>query len=102
MRMASPPLLDFDPLLVPVPGENPAGGAIPFEIREKLEEGRKEISLEDFDPDDPARPMEAKKADWNGIIRLAQETLSKTSKNCLCSAPLTEPWANHHALADRG
>jgi type VI secretion system protein ImpA len=97
--MASQPLLDFDPLLVPIPGDNPAGGAIPFEIREKLEEGRKEINLEDFDPEDPAKPTEAKKADWNGIIRLAQETLSKTSKDLLVSARLTEALVKQHGFA---
>jgi type VI secretion system protein ImpA len=97
--MASPSLLEFDPLLAPIPGDNPAGGAIPFEIREKLEEGRKEISLEDFDPDDPARPTEAKKADWNGIIRLAQETLAKTSKDLLTSARLTEALVKQHGFA---
>jgi type VI secretion system protein ImpA len=88
--MASPPLLDFDSLLAPIPGDNPAGGAIPFEIREKLEEGRKEIVLEDYDKDDPARPTEAKKADWAGIVRLAKDTLTKTSKDLLVSARLTE------------
>jgi type VI secretion system protein ImpA len=99
MRMASPPLLNFDSLLSPIPGENPAGGAIPFEIREKLEEGRKEINLEDFDKDDPARPTEAKKADWSGIIRVAQDTLTKTSKDLLVSARLTEALVKQHGFA---
>src|SRR5712692_5199980 len=97
--MASPPLLNFDNLLAPIPGDNPAGGAIPFEVREKLEEGRKEINLEDFDKNDPARPTEAKKADWSGIIRLAQETLSKTSKDLLISARLTEALVKQHGFA---
>jgi len=97
--MASPPVLNSEPLLAPIPGDNPAGGAIPFEIREKLEEGRKEINLEDFDKNDPARPTEAKKADWSGIIRLAQETLSKTSKDLLISARLTEALVKQHGFA---
>lgn len=97
--MASPPLLAFDSLLVPIPGDNPAGGAIPFEIREKLEEGRKEIILEDYDADDPAKPTEAKKADWAGIVRLAQETLTKTSKDLLVSARLTEALVKQHGFA---
>src|SRR5260370_24211376 len=97
--MASPPLLNFESLLAPIPGDNPAGGAIPFEVREKLEEGRKEINLEDFDKDDPARPTEAKKADWSGIIRVAQDTLSKTSKDLLVSARLTEALVKQHGFA---
>ncbi len=97
--MASPPLLDFDSLVAPIPGDNPAGGAIPFEIREKLEEGRKEINLEDFDADDPARPTEAKKADWGGIVRLAKETLTKTSKDLLVSARLTEALVKQNGFA---
>jgi type VI secretion system protein ImpA len=97
--MASPPLLNFESLLAPIPGDNPAGGAIPFEIREKLEEGRKEINLEDFDKDDPARPTEAKKADWAGIIRIAQDTLAKTSKDLLVSARLTEALVKQHGFA---
>jgi type VI secretion system protein ImpA len=97
--MASPPLLNFDTLLAPIPGDNPAGGAIPFEIREKLEEGRKEINLEDFDADDPAKPTEAKKADWAGIVRVAQETLTKTSKDLLVSARLTEALVKQHGFA---
>ncbi len=97
--MASPPLLNFESLLAPIPGDNPAGGAIPFEVREKLEEGRKEINLEDFDKDDPARPTEAKKADWAGIIRIAQDTLSKTSKDLLVSARLTEALVKQHGFA---
>jgi type VI secretion system protein ImpA len=99
LPMASPPLLDFDSLLAPIPGDNPAGGAIPFEIREKLEEGRKEINLEDFDKDDPARPTEAKRADWPGIVRVAQETLTKTSKDLLVSARLTEALVKQYGFA---
>jgi type VI secretion system protein ImpA len=97
--MASPVLLNFETLVAPIPGDNPAGGAIPFEIREKLEEGRKEINLEDFDADDPARPTEAKKADWAGIVRLAQETLTKTSKDLLVSARLTEALVKQNGYA---
>src|SRR5260370_37148492 len=97
--MASPFVLNFEPLLAPIPGDNPAGGAIPFEIREKLEEGRKEINLEDFDKNDPARPTEAKKADWAGIIRVAQDTRAKTSKDLLVSARLTEALVKQHGFA---
>jgi len=97
--MASPPVLNVEPLLAPIPGDNPAGGAIPFEIREKLEEGRKEINPDDFDKDDPARPTVAKKADWAGIIRLSQESLTKTSKDLLTSARLTEALVKQHGFA---
>ena len=44
-------------------------------IRSQLDELRKEINPETFAKNDPRRPEAAKKADWKGIIELAQETL---------------------------
>ncbi len=88
--MATTPLLDFEALLAPVPGDNPAGTSVPFEIRAKLEEMRKEENPEDYEPNDPRRPEKFKTADWLGIVRLAQETLTQTSKDMLVAARLTE------------
>ena len=41
--MASPPLLDIDSLVAPIPGDSPAGAPLPYDVRLKLEELRKEI-----------------------------------------------------------
>jgi type VI secretion system protein ImpA len=97
--MASPRLLNFEELLAPLGGENPAGEPLPFALRELLDEARKEIDPDIYPPDDPMRPAEPKKADWSTIIRLAQETLTGTSKDLLVTARLTEALVRQHGFA---
>lgn len=87
--MSSPVELDFDSLLAPISGDDPAGQSLPFQVKEKLDEMRKEINPDSYAPNDPNRP-ELKKADWNGIVRLSQETLSRTSKDLTAAVRLTE------------
>ncbi len=94
--MPSPPLLDFDALLAPIPGDNPAGGSVPFAVREKLEEFRKEVDPDSFAKNDPTRPEAPIKADWPAISKLAQETLRETSKDLLVAARLTEALVKLH------
>src|SRR5262249_19622125 len=77
-------VVDIDPLLAPLPGENPAGESLPFELRARLEDMRITREGEDVPPE------EVKKADWGGIISLAQETLTQTSKDLLVAARLSE------------
>src|SRR6516165_9713936 len=88
--MASPPAIDIEALLAPIPGDNPAGESLPFAVREKLDEFRKEINPDSFDADDPLRPDQPKPADWPAIVRLCEETLTNTSKDLLASARLLE------------
>lgn len=97
--MATPPLVDFESLLAPISGDNPAGDSLPFAIREKLDEGRKEINPDLFDADDPLRPDKPKKADWPGIIRIATDTLTDTSKDLLAASRLTEGLTKQHGFA---
>ena len=97
--MPTPPLLDFDELVAPIPGDDPAGGSIPFAVREKLEEFRKEVDPDQFDADDPMRPESFQKADWEGIIELAKETLTGTSKDLLIGVRLTEALVKEHGFA---
>ena len=94
--MPSPPLLDLDELIAPIPGDSPAGGPVPFAVREKLEEYRKEINPDDFDPEDPMRPESPQKADWAQAARLARETLAGTSKDLLVAARLAEALTREH------
>ncbi len=82
--------LSVEELLAGVPGDNPAGGPLPYEVKAELEEARKEVDPDAFDPADPARPAEAKYADWPAIVRLAARTLKETSKDLLVAARLTE------------
>ena len=88
--MSSEPLIQFEELLAPIPGDDPAGESVPFAVRAELEEARKEIDLDDFGPNDPLRPAEAKKADWKGIVRTTTKALTTQSKDLLVAARLTE------------
>jgi type VI secretion system protein ImpA len=88
--MPSPPILDFDVLIAPIPGDNPAGSPVPFAVNQQLEEMRKEIDPDSYSANDPTRPEAPKKADWLGTIKLTQETLRDSSKDLLIAARLTE------------
>ena len=96
--MPSPPVVDLDELIAPIPGDSPAGGSVPFAVREKLEEYRKEVDPNDFDPKDPMRPESAVNAEWAGLVRLARETLTGTSKDLLVAARLTEALTKEHGF----
>jgi type VI secretion system protein ImpA len=96
--MPSPSVLSFDELLAPLPGDNPAGDSVPFALREKLENARKEVDPSTFAADDPARPAEPVWADWAGIVRLTQEALRTTSKDLLLAARLTEALVKQHGF----
>jgi type VI secretion system protein ImpA len=82
--------LDFDALLAPIAGDNPAGDGVPFTDRAKLDEFRTEIDPAQWAEDDPMRPKESRPPDWRGIIRLTQKTLTDASKDLLIAARLTE------------
>jgi len=97
--MSSPPLLDFEALVAPIPGARAEGDPVPFEVSQQLEDLRREIDLDSFSPTDPTRPEAPKKADWPGIIQLAQQTLRETSKDLLVAARLTEALAKAHGFA---
>src|ERR1700720_2857497 len=94
--MASPPILDYDMLLAPIEGPDPAGESLPFQVRKKLDDARKEINPNQFAADDPRRPEQPQPADWPGIEQLAQETLAQTSKDLMVAARLTEALVKHH------
>jgi type VI secretion system protein ImpA len=96
--MPSPPILDLDELVAPIPGDSPAGGSAPFAVREKLEEYRKEVDPNDFDAKDPMRPEAPVKANWAGVVELARETLVGTSKDLLIAARLTEGLTKAHGF----
>jgi type VI secretion system protein ImpA len=88
--MSSTALLDFDALLAPIDGPDPAGEKLPWATDQKLKEDREEIDPDNWEPDDPSRPSSPKHADWRAISRLAQDTLTKTSKDLFVAARLTE------------
>jgi type VI secretion system protein ImpA len=96
--MTSPPILDFETLLAPIAGADPAGEPLPFLLRKKLDDARKEINPNAFAANDPRRPEQLQPADWAGIEQLAQETLAQTSKDLLVAARLTEALVKRHGF----
>ena len=96
--MPSPPVIDFAALLAPIPGDEPAGGGVPLPVREELDQARKEVDPNDFDPQDPMRPAEAKRADWPRIIDICQEILVESSKDLMLVARLTEALTKVHGF----
>lgn len=97
--MAPERLIDPVALLEAIPGDNPAGEPVPFQVRDELEQARKEIDPNDFDSNDPARPAEPKWADWAGIVRQATRTLREQSKDLLVAARLTEALTKEQGFA---
>jgi type VI secretion system protein ImpA len=95
--MASPSVLEIEALLAPIPGDNPAGEPLPFEVRKDLDESRKEVKPESYPEDDPRRP-ELKRADWPRILRIGQEALTEKSKDLLVAARLTEALVKEHGF----
>ncbi len=88
--MGDTPAVNLDEFLAEIPGDSPSGSPVPFAVKNELEEARKEIDPNDYDANDPARPPEAKTADWAMIASLAERTLKETSKDLLVAARLTE------------
>ena len=88
----APPLVDFDRLTAPVPGDSPAGQELPFDVRRQLNEGRKE-------PDPFEAGADGKRADWPGLIRLASDTLADTSKDLSVATRLVEGLTKQHGFA---
>src|SRR5262245_36345648 len=96
--MSSGPQIEIDSLLEPIPGDEAAGNAVPFNVRRQLDECRKELLPEAFSADDPMRPEQPKLADWPAIVDLAQKTLKDDSKDMLVAARLTEALAKEHGF----
>lgn len=95
----SPAILDFEMLLEPIPGDSPAGSSLGYDVREKLDEYRKEINPEDYADDDPTRPPDFVPANWTGIVELCQQTLTDSSKDLLVAARMTEALMSLHGFA---
>jgi type VI secretion system protein ImpA len=97
--MATAPLIDFETLLAPIPGDDPAGSSVPFVLNGMLDDHRKEIDPADFDEDDPQRPDGLVKANWPGIVEVTSSTLAEKSKNLKLAARLLEALVKEHGFA---
>src|SRR5262249_6983099 len=93
------PVMNLTDLPPPISEDNPAGESVPYDLRQRLDEDRKEEDPDAYAPDDPMRPEKPKRADWPGIVRQCQEILQRTSKDLLVSARLTEALTKLHGFA---
>src|SRR5262245_57946224 len=89
---SSPPFVDIDALLRPLPGDDPAG-SVPYTERAELEEARKEKQ----DPNGAEGTLV--KPDWARVVQTAQEILLKKSKDLGVAARLAEALFRRHGFA---
>ena len=79
--------MDMDSLLAPIPGENPAGEDLRYSpIYDDLKEARRA----DDQLERGEWQREIKTSDWDKVISLASDALSKKSKDLQIAAWLTE------------
>lgn len=80
-------VIDIDAILVPIPGDNPAGEDLRYSpVYDEIKEARRADDL--LDRGDWQR--EIKTADWDRVITLAVEALIKRSKDLQIAIWLTE------------
>ena len=94
--MPREPLLDFDELLAPIKGDEPAGPPSAYiEIRPQLEEMRREVT-----PELAAETKEdIKNPDWSGLKKRTQEALTDTTKDLRVAGSLVEAMVKIHGFA---
>lgn len=79
--------IDIDAILAPISGDNPAGENLRYSpIYDEIKEARRE----DDDLVQGDWQHEVKKADWNKVIALSVETLTKKTKDLQISVWLSE------------
>jgi type VI secretion system protein ImpA len=89
-------VLDLAALTAPIAEDQPAGVRLPADARRKMEDGRKEFEP---NPDDPSGAPIPKKPDWPGIVKLASDSLTKTSRDLLAAVRLVEALAKRDGFA---
>ncbi len=86
------PLLDFDALLAPIDGDNPAGESLRYDgTYDQIKEARREDEV--LAQGDWSRDL--KVADWPQVIRLATEALTKKTKDFQIAVWLVEGLTKH-------
>src|SRR4051812_31998021 len=94
--MSTPTVLDVEPLLVPIPGENPSGENLAYEAAyDQLREARRteDASLQG----DWQRRV--KTADWDQVVDLGSRLLATKTKDLQIAAWVTEGLVRRHRFA---
>ncbi len=93
--MATPPVLDVEPLLVAIAGDNPSGRNLFYEPQyDELREARR---VED-DTLQGDWKRKAKLADWDRVVDLGSDILKRLSKDLQVAAWMTEALARRRGL----
>jgi len=83
-------------LLEPIPGKTPCGEPLRYtEVYDQIREARRE---EDEKLPQGVWKSEIKKADWEHVDHVCQETLKHRSKDLQIAAWLTEAWLHHEGI----
>jgi type VI secretion system protein ImpA len=90
--VASDQDFNFDALLRPIPGADPAGVELPYEIVQELKLLRREPI-----PGDPT--TESWKPDWRKVIKITKEFLTETGKDIKAAVILVEAATKAHGAA---
>jgi type VI secretion system protein ImpA len=102
--MASLELLDFDRLLAPFPGDNPAGEALrenfsPNSTYSTIKTAREAARAAErqmvWEGDEPVGPP----ADWDPVLKLGPQIIAEESKDLEVAAWLTEALIREHGFA---
>jgi type VI secretion system protein ImpA len=89
-------MIDIEPLLEPIPGENPSGKDLRFSpLFDKIKEARRP---EDTAPMGEWAPRDQKSADFRTVVRLADEGLRTQTKDLWLGAWLLDAWTTEHKL----
>jgi type VI secretion system protein ImpA len=91
--MATKPLLDFDALLTPIPGDNPAGPSLRYagdydEIKALLPK-----------PDRDIFEASGQEGQWPKLVQLTSQKIKQKSKDLAIAAWLTEGLVHQHGFA---
>jgi type VI secretion system protein ImpA len=86
-------------LIAPIPGDNPAGANLDYELRRKLDEFRTEFDPAQYGEGSPEREQPKREANWAGVIEQTKSMLSKKSKHILYAARLAEAITMAHSFA---
>jgi type VI secretion system protein ImpA len=94
--MPSSAVLDLEALLVPIPGNNPAGESVRYAgVYDAIQEARRA----DDDLNKGEWQTETKVADWRAVINLATEALGTKCKDLQIGTWLVEALSKRHGFA---
>ncbi|MGB0911714.1 MAG: type VI secretion system protein TssA [Nitrospirales bacterium] len=95
--MATPSTIDFESLLRPIPGENPAGADVRYTRYDIIKEARR---ADEGLPQGDWKPKGAPKtADWGKVIEVASTVISTESKDLQVAVWLLEALVKRHHFA---